>query len=108
MVPAPAQSHLTLLSSDPRDGARLAQAPSAVVLVFNKPLGATAYLRLNSSNQEGQQITNLKVVGSRITAALPPVGAGRFQLAYRAVSAQGHPLTGAIRLIITCDNNLVT
>lgn len=95
LMPTAVQGHMILARSDPPDGAHLAQAPTQAVLEFNKPLGPTAYVIL--TGPAGQLPTpQPQVSGHTLTVATPDGGEGHYRLAFRAVSAQGHPLTGSI------------
>lgn len=104
LVPSPAQAHMTLLRSDPADGAVLDQAPREAVLEFNKPLGQTAYVILTGPN--GSIPTpDPTVTGKALTVAITDAGEGGYRLAFRAVSAEGHPLTGAIVYTVGASND---
>ncbi len=95
LVPSPAQAHMALVRSDPADGAVLDQAPHDAVLEFSQPLGQTAYVILTGPN--GIIPTpDPMVTGSTLTIAITNAGEGGYRLAFRALSAEGHPLTGAI------------
>ena len=95
LVPTSAQAHMLLVRSDPADGAHLEQATTRAVMEFNKPLGPIAHVIL--TGPAGQLPTPQPLVsGKTLTVATPDAGAGHYRLAFRAVSAQGHPLTGSI------------
>ena len=95
---APASAHTGLVSTDPRDGADLAAPPSQVTFVFDEDL-LPDFVDFSISNGDGEplSIAGVKVDGS--TAALPwPSDApgNTYTVAYRVVSQDGHPVSGAI------------
>ncbi|MDP2014863.1 MAG: copper resistance protein CopC [Actinomycetota bacterium] len=93
-----AQAHTQLVSSTPADGAQLVSAPRSVEFRFDEPLLPS--LDTVSINDElGANVYSSKIKPTDTSleiewpATLP---AGTYQVAYRVVSADGHPVTGAI------------
>ena len=98
-LPVPAQAHVLLLRSDPEDGAVLKRAPRQAILEFNQPLAQTAYVIL--TGPKGPVTTGpLQVAAKRLTVALPKATDGHYRLAFRVISAQGHPLTSSISYLV--------
>lgn len=100
---APASAHTTLTSSNPADGATLSAPPASVVLTFDEPLLAdTETISIN--DMDGNVVASQQVIpdGSSVSVPWPDaLTSGTFQVAYRVVSADGHPVTGAITFTIT-------
>lgn len=102
LLASPALADAALLRSSPADGARLTEAPDIATLTFNQPLveqGAAASLE----GPDGQvtTLTGATVEGSRITFGLPTRGlSGAQLLRWRAVSTDGHPITGTVRFTV--------
>ena len=96
-----ASAHSALESSNPTDGSVVTEAPAAITLTFNEPLLDDAdSISLNSA--EGTNITSAKVQPNGSSIELPwpaDLPAGEYQAAFRVVSADGHPVTGAISFI---------
>jgi len=93
-----ASAHSGLESSNPADGSVVTEAPASISLTFNEDLlpGANS-VSLNAT--DGTSITSAKVEPMGKTVDLPwpaELAAGDYQVAYRVVSADGHPVTGAI------------
>jgi methionine-rich copper-binding protein CopC len=93
-----AQAHSGLDSSSPVDGSIVTEAPASIVLIFAEALlpGADS-VSLNAA--DGTNIASAKVEPSGNSVELPwpaELAAGDYQVAYRVVSADGHPVTGAI------------
>lgn len=93
-----ATAHSGLESSNPADGSVVTEAPAAITLTFNEPLLDDAdSISLNAA--DGTNITSAKVQPNGSSIELPwpaELSAGAYQAAFRVVSADGHPVTGAI------------
>jgi methionine-rich copper-binding protein CopC len=93
-----ASAHSGLESSNPADGSVVTEAPAAITLTFNEPLLDDAdSISLNAA--DGTNITSAKVQPNGSSIELPwpaDLPAGEYQAAFRVVSADGHPVTGAI------------
>jgi copper transport protein len=105
LLAAPASAHTVLLGSDPANGSRLTESPTAVTLRFNEPVGLElGYLRVTDS--AGQRVDNGPAthpggVGSSVTVTLRPgLGDGSYLASYRVVSADSHPIAGTIRYVV--------
>ena len=100
---APAQAHSSLVSSDPQDGALLAEAPTDLSFTFNEDLlaqgNAITLTELGSDTR--LDLGQAEVDGPTVTVAWPAQSpAGEFRAAYRVVSADGHPIEGAITFTV--------
>ncbi|KAB0593811.1 copper resistance CopC family protein, partial [Castellaniella defragrans] len=88
--------HAALVSADPAPGAVLDRAPGAAVLMFNEPVSVTA-LRLLGPEGPPVDVKPEQTGGSRIRVPLPGgAGRGAYLLSWRVVSADGHPVGGAL------------
>lgn len=93
-----ATAHTALTGSDPVENATVASAPSTVTLTFSEDINANfANVALNSADGRNWIDGSARVDGPRLTASvgadLP--GNGVYTVAYRVVSADGHPVTGS-------------
>lgn len=98
----PARAHNELRGSDPPDGAALAAAPAAVTLTFAESLDAR-YTQIVVTDAERATIPTgaPSVAGATGAVTLPPdLADGRYTVAYRVVSLDGHPVRGAIRFTV--------
>lgn len=96
-----ASAHAELLSTTPEEGAVLDQAPAEAVLTFNEPVQLIdGSIRLFPG--EGDPLTlDAHLSNANVVAALPGnVEDGSYALSYRVVSADGHPISGAISFTI--------
>jgi methionine-rich copper-binding protein CopC len=98
-----ASAHSQLLSSIPADGAVLAVAPDRVELTFNESLiPKVDTIAINDDQGNVVSTQQAQPEGATISAPWPAgLPAGTYQVAYRVVSGDGHPVTGAITLTIT-------
>ena len=99
----PAFAHSQLLASDPPDGAGLDSGPARVALTFNEdmPPGFDVVSVIGPDGtawQDGQVTTS----GPVVSVAVAPLGpAGRYQVGYRVVSGDGHPVEGSTSFTLT-------
>lgn len=93
----PATAHAGLISSDPKAGAVLDQAPEAVTLTFEedlRPEGRALVVTAPDDVRVDRRAT-LTVDGPVMTVTLDPLTtSGAYRVAYRVVSADGHPVSG--------------
>ena len=93
-----AQAHSQLISSTPANGAVLSAAPAVVDFEFDEVLLPDVDT-VSINNEQGQNVYSQKTtpVGTHLTIDWPTnLPADTYQVAYRVVSADGHPVTGAI------------
>lgn len=99
---APAVGHTQLTGSNPPSGSELRRAPEQVLLEFNEPISPTfARITLSRGSDEAENLVprvDDRVVTAAVPAAPPSVGEGNteWQVNYRVVSADGHPVAGTI------------
>jgi methionine-rich copper-binding protein CopC len=98
-----AQAHSDLISSDPVAGASLEKIPESFSLTFNEELisieGETINtLSLEDAAGKNYPLSEVKILREVLTASAisGQYPAGEYLLSYRAVSADGHPITGEI------------
>jgi methionine-rich copper-binding protein CopC len=101
-MPAAVQAHTDLASSTPVDGAVLDTPPEAITLTFNEDLLAgSSSIALNDMTGTTVLSGPVAAVGPSITVPWPAgLPGGTYQAAYRVVSADGHPVTGAITFTV--------
>ncbi len=95
----PAQAHTSLLSSDPSDGARLDAAPQQIVLTFTESLNepSEASVVVDGTTHDA----TVQIDGPRLL--VEPSGEqpdGAYEINYRVVSADGHPITGTLAFTV--------
>jgi copper transport protein len=87
-------AHASLLGSEPADGAVLAETPKALKLDFNEPVSP---LVLRLIGPDGQALTpKVTAENSTLTLVPPALRRGSYALSWRVISADGHPVGGAV------------
>jgi copper resistance protein C len=93
---APASAHAVMVKMAPAAGARLASAPTEVVVDFDEPV-STTFATVVVTSKAGISVAQGKpvVLGGKVTQALSPnLASGSYRISYRVVSSDGHPVTG--------------
>ncbi len=95
LVPARvALAHASLLGSEPADGAVVAQPPQTVRLDFNEPVSP---LIVRLVGPTGTAVTPaVKAENTTLIITPPPLARGTHVLSWRVISADGHPVGGAL------------
>ncbi len=99
----PASAHAELEGTDPADGAVLATVPDEVTLTFGEDLidQGNAVTATQVGAAQRLALPDPVVDGETVTVAWPAdADSGEFEVAYRVVSADGHPITGAFTFTI--------
>ncbi|KPN21801.1 copper resistance protein CopC [Arthrobacter sp. Edens01] len=98
---APAHAHDELISSNPADGAVLEEAPSEIELVFSSALMDLGN-QVIVADAAGNNVAESEPVLNRETLvqAVPALEAGDYQVNWRAVSSDGHPITGTFSFTV--------
>ncbi|MFD7706875.1 copper resistance CopC/CopD family protein [Streptomyces sp. NPDC059786] len=96
----PASAHAVLTGSDPRDGTVLKSAPRHITLTFTESVGLLddSFRVLDPGNRRVRTGDAGHAGGRSATArvTLPrDLGTGTFTVAWRVVSADSHPISGA-------------
>lgn len=102
-VAAPAFAHTRLQSTDPADGSSVAAPPERVTLTFNENLPAEfSTITVIGPDGAAYQSGTVSAQGTTISTAVRPLGpAGRYEIGYRVVSDDGHPVEGKVAFTLT-------
>lgn len=100
---APASAHSGLTSTTPGEGAQVAEGPADVVLVFDEPVSTRlSKVEVTGPGGDTWQTGEPQVSGSTVRQPLGPLGpAGTYSIAYRVISADGHPVSGTSTFTLT-------
>jgi methionine-rich copper-binding protein CopC len=105
-----AAAHARLVSATPAAGATLTSAPPAVRLEFDGPpydigLGVVVTSPSGQTMSQGRA----GIVGNTVVAPLAPLtAAGTYVVAWRVVSADGHPVSGRYTFTYAPDGSTPT
>jgi copper resistance protein C len=98
----PAAAHNSLISSDPKDGARLARTPAQVRLVFLSRLDpASTTVAVTRPDGRTARAGAPRFDGARVMVPLMQGPAGAYAVRYKVVSEDGHPVEGTVRFTVT-------
>ncbi|MHA6779458.1 copper resistance CopC family protein [Pseudonocardia saturnea] len=104
-----ASAHTRLVGSDPADGASLDAGPARVSLEFNETMQA-GFSTITVVGPDGTQFQSGEVTadGAVVSIGVSPLGAaGGYEIGYRVISEDGHPVTGSIAFTLTTDGPAV-
>lgn len=106
---APALAHSTVKSTVPASGAILLSSPPEVVINFNEPARLTSVVLLEAGMPE-RKLSFTPPAGSATTFTLPnpKLGSGRNEIRWKALSKDGHPISGSIIIVIRSGPALST
>ncbi len=101
VLPAPpASAHAALASSTPSDGQRLAALPDVAVLTFNEDISPPSYVVVTAPDGSRADRGEPTVAGPEVRVRLGTGQDGTYALAFRVVSADGHPVTGRLTFVV--------
>ncbi|WP_187351862.1 copper resistance CopC family protein [Allosaccharopolyspora coralli] len=97
-------AHAELTGSDPVGGSALQQAPAAARLTFTDSVNPEL-VTLAVTDQDGGQppLPAPAIEHNQVVQPLPNLGNGGYTIAYRVVSADGHPVAGQIPFTISAS-----
>jgi copper transport protein len=96
--PPAAWAHASLVGSEPSEGATLADAPAALRLDFNEPVSPLVVRLIGPT---GEAVTpTVRAENSSLTVTPPSLRHGTHVLSWRVISADGHPVGGAVTFSI--------
>jgi methionine-rich copper-binding protein CopC len=95
----PAAAHDVLISSDPADGSTVQTAPATVTLTFDQPVqDFEPVVTMTGPDGQSYQSGSPTVDSTVVTSAVGEITkAGEYVIAFRVVSADGHPVTGDVK-----------
>ena len=94
----PASAHDELLSSSPRAGEAVPSTPESVSLVFSSYVMTMGAVIVIADESGADWISgDLTITGTTVTAGvLPDMPEAGYELRWRVVSADGHPIAGIV------------
>lgn len=98
----PASAHGALIGSNPKDGAVLPTAPTSIELDFAGDIGEISpAIVLRDDRDEVIEQVQPQLDGRTMSGVLPTaLPQGSYSVAWRIVSADGHPLQGVVRFAV--------
>lgn len=97
-----ALAHAQFLGSDPEQGATLDTAPDQVGLAFNEDIPAEfAVVTVVGPDGEQYQTGAVSAGDDTVRTAVALGPAGEYEIGYRVISDDGHPISGSVSFTLT-------
>lgn len=101
VLTTPAWAHSRLLGTDPADGTTVTGPLPAVTLTFNEVVRADlSTVLVEGADHTGYGDGPARVVDHRMSQPVHPLRSGDYRVAWRAISADGHPIEGEFRFTV--------
>ncbi len=92
-----ASAHASLISSTPDDGATITQAPTQLELTFDENIRQPSTIIVIAPDRKHVENGPTQILNATVTQPLDEITtAGRYTMAYRVISADGHPVSGQL------------
>jgi copper transport protein len=105
VLPGAALAHATLLTTTPANGAVLAKAPTAVVVVFDDSVRvAKGNAAVDNETQSSVLAGPASARGRDLTIPLKPLGDGAYSVRWSIVSEDGHREEGVLAFAVGAGN----
>ena len=102
----PAEGHASLVSSKPADGSQIAAAPATVELTFSEDVDS-GFIGVTAPDGSTVKASEPRIDDATMSADLAASDQhGRYTMAYRIVSADGHPVSGEITFTTTSGQHV--
>lgn len=98
----PASAHSQLLGTNPADGAAITTPIDEVNLTFNERVqGTFTTVIVNGPDSASYSDGHVQVIDDVVHQKVYPLRSGPYSVAWRAISADGHPVEGQFRFTVT-------
>lgn len=99
---APAAAHTSLIGSTPADDSTVTNPVTEVVLEFDQAVQTEfAQVAVLGADQTPYWSAYPVVVGRTVTQAVESLPDGRYEVSYRVISSDGHPVSGSVSFTVT-------
>jgi methionine-rich copper-binding protein CopC len=106
---APALAHSVVKSVEPKSGSVLLVSPAEVVITFNEPARLTSVTLAEAGMPERKlDFTPPSGSADKYTLPAPKLGSGRNEIKWKALSKDGHPISGSIIIVIRSGPGMPT
>jgi methionine-rich copper-binding protein CopC len=110
-VTAPASAHAALSWSSPAVSSSVTEAPTQVTLVFDDDIQViegteSNIITVTDENDRHFETGDVTVNGAKVGVELSPLNEGTYTVAYRVVSADGHPVSSEYQFEFTTTSPL--
>ena len=112
-VTAPASAHAALTWSSPEVSSSVSEAPTQVTLVFDDEIQViegteSNIITVTDENDRHFESGDVNVNGAKVSVELSPLNEGTYTVAYRVVSADGHPVSSEYQFEVSTAPEIQT
>ncbi len=100
LVPLAALAHSTVKRTVPASGSVLAASPAQVSIEFGEPASLTSVVVEAAGHPDRKLEFTPAGSATQFTIKDPGLSAGRSELKWKALSKDGHPISGTIILVV--------
>jgi copper resistance protein C len=98
----PASAHSRLERTDPADGGTVTRPMSAITLTFNERVhGDFTTVVVTGPGSRSYSHGHVRVIDDNVYQDVYPLHSGSYTVAWRAISADGHPVDGRFAFTVT-------
>lgn len=96
-------AHSTVKRTDPVSGSVLSSSPAEILIEFNEAARMTSVVAATADQSERKLAFEPAGEATSFVAKEPRLGAGRNEVRWKALSKDGHPISGTIIVVIKPD-----
>jgi copper resistance protein C len=93
-------AHTTVTATSPKNGSTLEQAPPSIQISFRDPVRLTSIVAVESGKPQRKLEFTPTDSAAKFTVTHPELGAGRIEIQWKALSKDGHVLSGSFLFTI--------
>lgn len=93
-------AHTTVTGSSPKSGSTLEQSPPSIEITFRDAVRLTSIVAVDAGKAERKLAFIPTDSAARFTVNEPKLGAGRTEIRWRALSKDGHVISGTLIFVI--------
>jgi methionine-rich copper-binding protein CopC len=102
-----AYAHAVLVGSTPRDGATVSTLPDQVTFTFNENVATPAFVIVTAPDGDNVAVGEPTILDNTVSQRVDPPGeAGTYEMSYRVVSADGHPVSATLSFDVTSGRHV--
>jgi methionine-rich copper-binding protein CopC len=93
-------AHTTVIDTSPRTGSILEQSPPSIEINFRDPVRLTSVVAVESGKPERKLEFTPADSAAKFKVTDPKLGPGRAEIRWKALSKDGHVISGSLILVI--------
>ena len=97
---AAALAHSTVTSTDPPSGSILPASPARIVIDFNEPARPISVTVVTAGAPDRKVSFSPATTAPSFTVTEPKLTTGRNEIQWRALSKDGHPVSGSLIIVV--------